>query len=486
MQNPLASFRRSALTLALLLAFAPPILADNSTPPQQQAADKDDKGGKKKGPASDLRGLPNVDTGRTAVDAGLTTSGSNRTDRSDVLTGGAINGSAAAMRETANGALNESATQRPGFNQGFDSVDKAEMEKKGEEFKRNHGNPLTAVTGGRRNDGAGPTGIAAQGTGAISDGSDGKSGTGGAILENGLRAITGNDPKGGKAGSNPFASSGDANITKGIQGDKNMRQEMMNQALCEPDCAAPAAPATPAAAPETPLNTTANPNFKLFPSGASSEKSKDGKTVTHTSADGKTVTKVTTADNGTKTVEKTTTADDGTKTTTTTTDAPSTSCQGIDGCNDAAARADFLRNNPGIAAQVNQARNGAADANVTPNREGNVAVDRSVAVPSTSQVGRNLFGQPGQVVETSGGARTGVDFNGDAGAINPGPDAVVAGSGRQDDPGNFFNQQPGPQGGAVQAPTSPGSKDCEEKKPATKRLTSVGTSKPAKKDDCAK
>lgn len=468
MQNPLASFRLSAFALVLLLAAAPPLSADTNTPPQQQAPDKNDKGGKKRGP-NDLRGLPNIDTGRTAVDSNLSTSGSDRSDRSGTPPGTAASGSAAQARENAASGLNESATQRPGFNQGFDSADKAELEKKTEEFKRNNGNPLTAVTGGRRTDGAGPAGVAAQGTAAISNG--GVTSAAGAKFDaNGVSATLKSPARNvnvigvySSVGSGPAAA---------------ILQETEGFGTAS---AAPATPAAPAA-PEPPLNTAANPNVKIHPSGAVTETSNNGNTKTYTSADGREVSKITTdPKTGARTVEKTITADDGTTTTTTTT---ASSCQGIDGCNDAAARAEFLRNNPASAAQINQARNGAADSEVNPNREGNVAIDRSVALPTTSQVGRNLFGQPGQVVETSGGGRTGVDFNGGAGAIDPGDDAVIAGRGRQDDPGDVFNNQPGPQSGAVQAPPS-SSSDCEEKKPATKRLTSVGTSKPAKKDDCA-
>ena len=467
MQNPLSSFRRTSFALALLLAVTPPLHADNSNPPQEQAADKNDKGGKKKDP-SGLRGLPNADTGRTVVDANLNTSGSNRTDRADA-TAGATTGSAAQARENSANGLNESASQRPGFNQGFDSVDKAELEKKAEEFKRNNGNPLTAVTGGRREDGAGPTGVAAQGTAAISNGGL-TSATGAKFGANGVEATVKPPARNvnvigvyGSVGSGPAAE-----ILKQTEG-------------FGAPATAPAAPAAPAAV-EPPLSTAANPNVKVHASGSVTETSNNGNTKTYTTADGREVIKATTdPKTGKTTIEKTTTADDGTTTTTTTT---ASSCQGIDGCNDAASRAEFLRNNPAGAAQVNQARNGAAGSEVNPNREGNAAIDRSVALPTTSQVGRNLFGQPGQVVETSGGGRTGVDFNGGAGAIDPGDDAVIAGRGRQDDPGDVFNSQPGPQSGAVQAP--PSSSDCEEKKPATKRLTTVAIGKTVKKDDCAK
>ncbi len=468
MYQPLSSFRRTSFALALLLALTPPLHADNSNPPQEQAADKNDKGGKKKDP-SGLRGLPNADTGRTAVDSNLSTTGSDRSDRTTTPPGSAATGSAAQARENAANGLNESASQRPGFNQGFEAVDKEKLEKQAEEFKRNNGNPLTAVTGGRRNDGAGPTGVAGQGTAAISNGAL-TSATGTKFGPDGVSATVKSPAR------NINVIGGYSSVGSGPAADILRQTEGFG-----PPAAAPAAPAAPATV-EAPLNTAANPNVKVHPSGSVTETSNNGNTKTHTTGDGREVTKVTTdPKTGKTTVEKTTTADDGTKTTTTTT---ATSCQGIDGCNDAAARAEFLRNNPASAAQVNQARNGAAGSEVNPNREGNAAIDRSVALPTTSQVGRNLFGQPGQVVETSGGNGGGVDFNGSAGAIDPGDDAVIAGRGRQDDPGDVFNNQPGPQSGAVQAP--PASSDCEEKKPATKRLTTVGTSKTVKKDDCAK
>ncbi|MES2684399.1 MAG: hypothetical protein V4650_12850 [Pseudomonadota bacterium] len=492
MPYPLSHFRRSSLALALLLAVAPPLRADNSNPPQEQAADKDDKGGKKKGPASDLRGLPNVDTGSTAVDASPGTGVGSRDDRAGAALAGATgNGSAAQLRQDATGGLNGSITQRPGFDQGFSQTNQEALAKQAEQFKASNGNPLTAVTGGRPNDGAGPTGIAAQGTGAISAGVT--SGTGAGTSKDG-EVETKLTKEGADALAKKHGVSSEGVL--GALGISGERKKALDAAECEPNCAEPAAPATPAATPEAPLNTAANPNLKLFPSGASSEKSDDGNTVTHTTADGKVVTVITTDPaTGKKTVEKTTTNDDGTKTTThddgtttttAATDKTGTSCRGLDGCKDTAGKAEFLKNNPGIAAQVNQARNGAAGGEVNPDRQGSVAVDRSIAVPTSSQVGRNLFGQPAAAGTTSGGAgRSGTDFNGGAGAIDPGPDAVIAGSGRQDDPGNFFNSQPSPQGGPVQAPPAT-SKDCAEKKPATKRLIAVATAKAGKKDDCAK
>lgn len=474
MQNPLSSFRRTSFALALLLAVAPPLHADNNNPPQDQAADKNDKGGKKKDPSS-LRGLPNADIGRTPVDSNLSTTGSDRSDRATTPPGSATAGSAAQARENAANGLNESASQRPGFNQGFDSVDKAELEKQAEEYKRNNGNPLTAVTGGRRNDGAGPTGVAGQGTAAISTG-----------VTSASSAKDGPDGVSATLKS-PAPNSRVTNIYSSVGSGPAAEILRQTEGFGTP-AAAPATPAAPATV-EPPLNTSANPNVKVHPSGSVTETSNNGNTKTHTTADGNQKTVVTTdPKTGTTTVIKSTTTNaDGTTTTTTTSQTNAgTSCQGIDGCNDAAARAEFLRNNPASAAQVNQARNGAADSTVNPNREGNVAIDRSVALPTTSQVGRNLFGQPGMSgLNTDRGADGGgVDFNGSAGAIDPGDDAVIAGRGRQDDPGDVFNNQPGPQSGAVQAP--PSSSDCEEKKPVTKRLTTVGTSKTVKKDDCAK
>ena len=492
MQSPLSSFRRSSFALALLLAVLPPLLQADNKPAQEQASDKDDKGGKKKGPSSDLRGLPNVDTGRAAVDANPSVGTSSPNDRADAALDGATgNAAAAQLRQDAAGGLNGSITQRPGFDQGFSQTNQEALAKQAEQFKASNGNPLTAVTGGRANDGAGPTGIAAQGAGAISAGVT--SGTGAGTSKDG-EVKTKLTKEGADALAKKHGVSGEGVL--GALGISGERKKALDAAECEPNCDAPAAPASPAATPEAPLSTAANPNFKVFPSGASSEKTNDGNTVTHTSADGKVVTVITTDPaTGTKTVEKTTTNndgtkttthDDGSKTTTAATEKTGTSCRGIDGCKDTAGKAEFLKNNPAIAAQVNQSRNGAAGGEVNPDREGGVEVDRSIAVPSSSQVGRNLFGQPGRAGTTSGGAgRAGVDFNGGAGAINPGPDAVVVGSGRQDDPGNFFNSQPAPQGG-VQAPPASTSKDCEEKKPVTKRLTGVAIAKAGKKDDCAK
>lgn len=66
-----------------------------------------------------------------------------------------------------------------------------------------------------------------------------------------------------------------------------------------------------------------------------------------------------------------------------------------------------------------------ANGNITPGRESSVAIDRSATVPSTSQTGQALFGQPSQGVVSTSGPRAGLDFNNkNLGAIDPGRDAT--------------------------------------------------------------
>lgn len=62
--------------------------------------------------------------------------------------------------------------------------------------------------------------------------------------------------------------------------------------------------------------------------------------------------------------------------------------------------------------------------NVNPDRNDNSAIDRSAPLPTTSQVGQGLFGQPTQGLNDRGGAGTSGFNNKNMGAIDPGRDAT--------------------------------------------------------------
>lgn len=424
-------------------------------------------------------------TGSAAINANLKGSSmTNRTDTAAPIT--AVNSAAGEARQDAAKGIGSNAAQRPAFDQGFQSVDPKAVEQKAEHMKAN-GNPLTALTGGRATGGAGPTGVAGQGISAVSSG--------------GLTSATGSRTSSSGNVSSPLtaaqaeaaARSSGVNVSgTGVMGayssvGSGPAADIMKAIDADGAPGTPAA-APAAATPETPLNTAANPNFKVFPSGASSEKSNGGNTTTYTSADGKEVIKSTKDPAaGTTTIVKTTTDSEGKATTTTTTAATATagtSCQGIDGCNDTAGKQQFMAANPGIAAQVNQARNGAAGGTINPNQD-NVAIDRSVPVPTTSQVGRNLFGQPGAPgTSSTGGSGAGEGFNGNMGAIDPGPDQTISGQGRQDNPADVFGTQPGPAQGAVQAPPATNS-SCDSTTEGSGTSGASGAETVAvAKDDC--
>lgn len=510
MKKTTATIIRSPFCLALLLSLSLPVAAQTkSSKPelkpaaqplavkgaaaQQQANTSDEKGDKQTGPKHDPVGGPAVSVGnRSGVNTNLQ-EGKNKGSAADAVGSGA-SGAASQARQDATGALtNSNINNRPGFDQGFRNNDEA-IKRVNEAAGSVSGNPLDALTGGQSTGGSGPSGIAGQGKGAIS--------SGGLTSASGAKVNASGEVKASGTAAEAEARAREAGIpvtSGGVMGAfSSVGSGPASEILKEIDAEGKGTPAAaPAAAPaaEPPLSTQSNKNFKLFPSGASSEKSEDGNTVTHTSADEKVVTQVTTdPKTGDKTVVKTVTNDDGSKTTTTTSDASTdTPCDPtLDGCNDPAARDAFLRNHSATARQIKQSQSGAGT--VDPGRGDSVpfAVEAGAVVPSSSAVGQNLFGQPGRVPREGGSGQSGPNFNGDAGAIDPGPDAVIVGSGRQDDPGDVFNSQPGPTGigsgrsGSSQTSTSTSTsnKDCEAKKGKTKRLLAVGVANSKKTADC--
>lgn len=98
--------------------------------------------------------------------------------------------------------------------------------------------------------------------------------------------------------------------------------------------------------------------------------------------------------------------------------------------------------------QISQARSGqkgskGGSTDTTPvDISGIDSVARGGSLPVHQAEGQRLFGNPGGRGMREGGAlRSGPDFNGAAGQINPGPDGVVNSSGgHQEDPGQFMNQ----------------------------------------------
>jgi hypothetical protein len=98
--------------------------------------------------------------------------------------------------------------------------------------------------------------------------------------------------------------------------------------------------------------------------------------------------------------------------------------------------------------QISQARSGqkgskGGGADSTPvDTQGIDSVARGGSMPVHQAEGQRLFGNPGSPgMREAGAPRSGPDYNGSAGQINPGSDGVVTTSGgRQEDPGQFMNQ----------------------------------------------
>lgn len=98
--------------------------------------------------------------------------------------------------------------------------------------------------------------------------------------------------------------------------------------------------------------------------------------------------------------------------------------------------------------QISQARSGQKGAkggstDATPvDTSGIDSVARGGSIPVHQAEGQRLFGNPGRPsMREAGAPRSGLDYNGSAGQINPGSDGVVTTSGgRREDPGQFMNQ----------------------------------------------
>jgi hypothetical protein len=119
-----------------------------------------------------------------------------------------------------------------------------------------------------------------------------------------------------------------------------------------------------------------------------------------------------------------------------------------------------------------------AGSTVNPDRNdtGGGRVAGAVA-PSQSAVGQNLFGNPGQRggMGESGAGRTGIDFNGDAGAIDPGDGATVTTGNRQQDPGAFFDRGGGPTQGISGRPNTQDDEDKDEDEKKEQQTTGADT-----------
>lgn len=120
--------------------------------------------------------------------------------------------------------------------------------------------------------------------------------------------------------------------------------------------------------------------------------------------------------------------------------------------------------------------NGTVNPDRNDNGGGRVA---GAVAPSQSAVGQSMFGNPGQRggMGESGAGRTGIDFNGNAGAIDPGDEATVTAGNRQQDPGAFFDRGGGPTQGIGSNPNAK-SDDEDDEEDESKDEQNSGTAKP--------
>ncbi|MBK9180643.1 MAG: hypothetical protein IPM45_13975 [Acidimicrobiales bacterium] len=100
----------------------------------------------------------------------------------------------------------------------------------------------------------------------------------------------------------------------------------------------------------------------------------------------------------------------------------------------------FLADNPAVAAQLAQARSGGSGDIDPVDDDTAFGVGAGAIVPDQQDALLGNPGVPGGLAE--GGVPQGPDFDGDLGAIDPGPDAVFTGGGIQEDPGDVFGTQP--------------------------------------------
>lgn len=110
---------------------------------------------------------------------------------------------------------------------------------------------------------------------------------------------------------------------------------------------------------------------------------------------------------------------------------------------DPAAAERFLKANPAIAEQLRQSKSG-TNGDVDPNpAQDNFTRGVGVVAPSASVQQKNLVGQPGQKggLGESGAPKTGLDFNGNLGATDLGPDSTVSAGNRQQGADEVFGDQ---------------------------------------------
>ncbi|AXQ31453.1 hypothetical protein D0B54_23425 [Solimonas sp. K1W22B-7] len=357
--------------------------------------------------------VPGVDTGRKDVVSGQP--GGSKADATTRLSSPATE-----ARANLAGQLNDSATNNPGFNQGFGQrqVNTDALNAAGAGIG---GNPVTSLTG-PADGGTGPTGIGAQGKGAISDGGFFSSDQGTIVLPNGEVRAPGRSAEAARDAAARIGATPDG-VMKGVA--PGATDPQMRCALNENDCADANASAKESTKPDKVESTKIDGG---------------GEIITHTRSDGSTTT-INRKKDGSATIITTDATGKVTKTekidaNQKEVDTPSEEARFQPG------KQEFLDNklnDRNFQIKAAAKRDGA----VNPDRgDGSAGAAVSGAVvPSQSAIGQNLFGNPGQSggLREGGAPQGGLDFNDKKfGAIDLGPDATNTAGNRQQDAGDFF------------------------------------------------
>lgn len=376
----------------------------------------------------------------------------SKTSREDALSAGS---SLASGRPTA--TLSPDVNARPAFDQGFGA-----RRTQVPAGAAGGGNPMTALTGGGGISGpladsasrsSGVNGIASQGRGAISDGLT----TPGVSCDQ-ANGCTQTDPakKAAKALEDATGLDGEKvadYMTTG--GDKDRKSQMdsaLNDNGSDPAPTPPVAKEDPPAKQDPPVKEDKVTKYDLIDKSGK----KVGERLVHERIDGSSTQ-----------IDKRFTSG---KTTITDTDASGKKTKQIlEGEPDEESRYrkdkdDYVREKMADRNfQIVQDAKAGSTVNPDRNDNGGGRVAGAVA-PSSSTTGQRLFGNPGQRggMGESGAGRTGIDFNGNAGAIDPGDGATVTAGGRQQDPGSFFDRGRGPSQGLGDRP-KPKEDEDEEK-----------------------
>jgi len=363
--------------------------------------------------------------------------------------------------------------KRPDFDQGF-----GEKRVSVPADAAGGGNPMKSLTSGgltgpladAANRSSGVNGIASQGRGAISEGTTPTPGVtsagGAATTTSGEVVLTDEQKARAKALEQSTGLDGKKVADFMTNGGDKHRGEQMNCALYD-DCSSTTPGTTPTKDPD-PVHEDKVTKDDLVDNGGK----KVGERITHVRSDGS----ITVIDTNSKTGKTTITHWDtaGKKTKETLSGEPDEETR-YRKDKDTYVREKMADRNWQIVQEAKD--NGTVNPDRNDHGGGRVA---GAVAPSQSAMGQSMFGNPGQRggMGESGAGRTGIDFNGNAGAIDPGDEATVTAGNRQQDPGAFFDRGGGPTQGIGSNPNAKSDDDEDDEEDESKDEQNSGTAKP--------